>query len=1009
MRKIRIALILSLICLSGLNAQTHLKAKLAFVNNKAETKAGIDSLNILAIMVQFQSDRYDATVGDGTFGSIYSDQTAARNDIVDPLPHDKNYFENHLKFVENYFVKNSDGNLAVNYFVADNIITLDSTMRIYSPEVGVNDYSGLVRMSVQAWEKFSEANPNFNFSKYNMFVIFHAGVGRDVSLPGSLGLERDLPSLYLSLETMQYYLGDDFTGITVGNNFKITNSAILPETESREMATIVGTALYQVTINGLAVSMVGSYLGLPDLYNTETGYSAIGRFGLMDGQSIFAYSGAFPPAPSPIEKIWLGWVNPIEVSLKSGKINLSTYLTASGGDTTLLKIPINSSEYFLIENRQRDAFNNGAVVSYISNGIEKTVAYQKDTTGFNNYEIDSLSGVITNIDEPDWALPGKGIVIWHIDENVINNNWTSNTINNDKTHKGVAVVEADGINDIGEIFTTIFGDQIIGEGEQNDFWFSGNTGNYFTDEFSPTSKPSSNSYSGASSGITLTNFSPISDIMSFNLDFNFNDFVLSKTLTLPNNANIDFVNSLSQIRGEFFTVQSEKDVYIYNSYGELVKTLPDFSSTPNLILFASSKYYVIGHIRDEVKYYIFDNNSSLLDSIQISGNITTVLTAQTENSSNVEFGLEEDNNYYRESLFIDTDGTTTLSSYPVDSKVYQIISTEQEDVVITDSLVISEMTTDNSINTFMPKYKVVKAALASNIASDGTHVYLILLEENNSFEILDYFGLNKISEFSVSVGAVVNDFSLTVMDDPRLPMINFTSDGLSYYYNINGVPADNSPLEVETGNSFISSASEFSLDDGTQVLINYTSDGSLYAFSPDEMNERIEPFYSVGNALCHPPVIFNDYSSDSLQILVANKSNMLYIFKHKGVVDYYKGTWSGAYGNGSNNMSIAARPGVNSTFPKYTFNAYNWPNPVYGAVTHFRFKLNEDSNVKITIFDLSGSKVAELNGSGLANIDNEIDWNVSNVQSDVYFAHFEATGKSTHNTKTKLIKVVVVK
>ena len=136
---------------------------------------------------------------------------------------------------------------------------------------------------------------------------------------------------------------------------------------------------------------------------------------------------------------------------------------------------------------------------------------------------------------------------------------------------------------------------------------------------------------------------------------------------------------------------------------------------------------------------------------------------------------------------------------------------------------------------------------------------------------------------------------------------------------------------------------------------------------------------------------------------------MLYIFKHKGVVDYYKGTWSGAYGNGSNNMSIAARPGVNSTFPKYTFNAYNWPNPVYGAVTHFRFKLNEDSNVKITIFDLSGSKVAELNGSGQANIDNEIDWNVSNVQSDVYFAHFEATGKSTHNTKTKLIKVVVVK
>jgi len=1009
MKKIRIVLTLVLALISGLTAQTHFKANLAFVQNNTETNSGVDSLNILAIMVQFQPDRYDATVGDGTFGTIYSEQTATRTDIIDPLPHNKNYFENHLKFVKNYYEKNSAGKLTVNYSVAGNVITLDSTMRVYSPEVGDDDYSGLVRMSEQAWNKFSDANPNFDFSKYNMFVIFHAGVGRDVSLPGSLGLERDLPSLYLSLATMKKYLGDNFIGIPVGNNFKITNTAILPETESREMATIVGTALYQVTINGLAVSMVGSYLGLPDLYNTETGYSAIGRFGLMDGQSIFAYAGAFPPAPSPIEKIWLGWVNPVEISLKSERINLSTYLTAINGDTTLLKIPINSSEYFLVENRERDANNNGAIVTFSSNGIEKTVVFSNDTTGFNNYEIDSLRGVITDIDESDWALPGKGIVIWHIDENVINGNWSTNTINNDKTHKGVAVVEADGINDIGEIFTTIFGDQIIGEGEQNDFWFSGNTGHYFTGEFSPSSKPSSNSYSGASSGVYISDFSSVSNKMNFNLEFHFNNFVLSKILTLPNNAKIDFVNSVSQIRGKYFTIQSGSDVYIFNSNAELIKTLSDFSTTPNLLLSTFSKYFIVGYVRDKIKYYIFDNSTSLLDSVAIPGVITTKLTAQSENSSRIEFGSEQNSKYYREDLFINVDGSTSVSSFPVDSKITQIISGEQKDVVITDSLVISEMLSNNALNTFIPKYEVLKAALTSYMDSDGSHAFLILLEKNNLFEVLDYSGLTKTTEFSVNTESVITDFSVSVLNDSRLPAINISYEGKSYFYNLNGVLADNSPLEDENETGFVGVASEFSLDNGSHTLINYTSDGRLFAFSPDEMNERLKPFYTVGEPLLHSPVIFNDYSTDSLQILVADNSNRLYLFKYSGIVDYYKGTWSGAYGNGSNNMYNPVRADLNTVFPTYSFNAYNWPNPVYGGVTHFRFKLNEDSDVKILIFDLSGTKVAELKGTGNANIDNEIDWDVSNVQSDVYFAHFEAIGKATHKTETKLIKVAVVK
>ncbi len=59
-------------------------------------------------------------------------------------------------------------------------------------------------------------------------------------------------------------------------------------------------------------------------------------------------------------------------------------------------------------------------INILNNGIISTRTFTKDTTGFYSFDIDSLTGVVTDVDEFDWAFPGNGIVIWHIDENVIN-------------------------------------------------------------------------------------------------------------------------------------------------------------------------------------------------------------------------------------------------------------------------------------------------------------------------------------------------------------------------------------------------------------------------------------------------------------------------------------------------------------------------------------------------------------------------------------------------------------
>lgn len=94
-----------------------------------------------------------------------------------------------------------------------------------------------------------------------------------------------------------------------------------------------------------------------------------------------------------------------------------------------------------------------------------------------------------------------------------------------------------------------------------------------------------------------------------------------------------------------------------------------------------------------------------------------------------------------------------------------------------------------------------------------------------------------------------------------------------------------------------------------------------------------------------------------------------------------------------------------SFFPKER--AYNWPNPAYDGKTFIRYFVGERASVKIKIFDLAGDLVSELNGPGNAGVDNEVEWNVKDVQSGVYLARIEASGSG--KTETAIVKIAVVK
>jgi len=102
------------------------------------------------------------------------------------------------------------------------------------------------------------------------------------------------------------------------------------------------------------------------------------------------------------------------------------------------------------------------------------------------------------------------------------------------------------------------------------------------------------------------------------------------------------------------------------------------------------------------------------------------------------------------------------------------------------------------------------------------------------------------------------------------------------------------------------------------------------------------------------------------------------------------------------------KPRSNEFLP--TSLAYNWPNPVgaeHNFKTHIRYFLSEDASVEIKILDLAGDLVTTLNAQGIGGLDNEIAWDVAEIESGIYFAHIEAKGAS--KSGVAIIKIAVVK
>ena len=186
--------------------------------------------------------------------------------------------------------------------------------------------------------------------------------------------------------------------------------------------------------------------GFPDLYDTDQSSEGVGNWCLMGGGS-WNGGGDIPANPSAWCKADQGWVNVINVTSNS-TITFQDVKT-SHAVHRLWKNGTSGSEYFLVENRQKVGF--------------------------------------------DADLPGEGLLIWHIDDDI--------SSNADEAHYKVACEQADGNNNLEN------GDNRGDDGDP----FPGSSNNT---TFDANSNPNSKSYGDMETCVSIKSISASGPIMT---------------------------------------------------------------------------------------------------------------------------------------------------------------------------------------------------------------------------------------------------------------------------------------------------------------------------------------------------------------------------------------------------------------------------------------------------------------------------------------------------------------
>jgi len=425
-----------------------------------------ETLSVLLIRIGFREDRSGELTAVTTDGNFQLEPAPEDTVIFDPPPHDRKYFESHMRGLAEYWGSMSNGLIHVEsqvlpegnddaYFLSD--------IADYGPGSGgswtVELLEKLVRDMILEADRGTLADgsvrlADFDFDDPNTFIIFaHAGADLQSNLVFQEGQEgyspNDIPTFFVSLgDSARVQL--ESVDSDSGTQGLITECSVIPETTNQDgLAGSISAAL---------MHEFGHALGLPDLYSTLTGLPTIGYWGIMDSGTNLAaaigidsdgdeaadrieiVTGLLPPAASAWTRWYLGFTEEIRV----GSDPVTVDLPASYRQDTrekVLRLDVSPEEFFLVENRWIPPVSEGnwALFSDPETGV---VLYLGD--------FDAPGPEPRNTHLYDFFMPfAGGLQVWRVRQDRVEAFDANNSVQAFRDRLGVELIEADGVQDVG--------------------------------------------------------------------------------------------------------------------------------------------------------------------------------------------------------------------------------------------------------------------------------------------------------------------------------------------------------------------------------------------------------------------------------------------------------------------------------------------------------------------------------------------------------------------------------